>query len=75
MGEEDEVEGTNVRPHRSSTSSMPFVHAVIPALAGGEGKAAGLSAIAPFMLLMAFVPGLWLCWPSCPKCGRCPSCR
>ena len=72
------MEGTNVhprRPRRSSTSSTLFVHAIIPAFAGGEGKATGLSPIAPFMSLTAFVPGLWLCWLSCPKCGRRPSCR
>jgi hypothetical protein len=26
-------------------------------------------------VLTAFVPELWMCGPSCPKCGRRPSCQ
>jgi len=63
-----------VRPlHRPRTS--PFVQAVVPVPRWRKGKGSGGVGLGAVYVLTAFVPGLCMCGPSCPKCGHRPTCR
>jgi len=64
----------DVRPLRRPRTS-PFVHAVVPVPRRRKGKGSGGVGLGAVYVLTAFVPGLCMCGPSCPKCGRRPSCR
>ena len=64
----------DVRPLRRPRTS-PFVHAVVPVPRRRKGKGSGGVGLGAVYVLTAFVPGLCMCGPSCPKCGRRASCR
>ena len=63
----------DVRPLRRPRTS-PFVHVVVPVPHRRKGKGSRGVGLGAIYVLTAFVPGLCMCGPSCPKCGRRPSC-
>ena len=64
----------DVRPLRRPRTSS-FVHAVVPVPRRRKGKGSGGVGLGAVYVLTAFMPGLCMCGPSCPKCGCRPSCR